>query len=169
MNSTDLNEKIMKLCEDFTNDDHKDITVNGLEESGKVVPFIGWFWRSVDFDKPIRLGYIPGQFVGFMEDNKWDYDEWETTKVQSRIIIERLEALVAFPISKVAQMLFDYIQFCKPERVKNKWMETTDHFKLCRDDDPNPIRDCMFCNATSQCKLFQDWVDLFDSLLRGRS
>jgi len=169
MNSIDLNEKIMKFCEDFKNDDHKGITVNGLGESGKIVPYIGWFWRPVDFDKPIRLGYIPGQFVGFMENNKWDYDEWKTTKDQTTGIIEHLERFVAEPCNETAQHLFDYVQSCIPLGVKNKWLETTDDFKICRNDNPDPVHDCMYCTATNQCKLFQDWVDLFDSLLRERS
>ena len=66
----------------------------------KLVPYIGWFWRTVDFDsKTYAFGVIPtetpfatishyengkwvetkiGPFskeakVGFMENNKWDY------------------------------------------------------------------------------------------------
>jgi len=42
---------------------------------GKRIPYIGWFWRSVDFiNKSASIGWC-GEFVGIMENNKWDYKE----------------------------------------------------------------------------------------------
>jgi len=42
---------------------------------GKRLPYIGWYWRSVDFaGKRISVGDC-GEFIGFMENNKWDYPE----------------------------------------------------------------------------------------------
>lgn len=42
---------------------------------GKRIPYIGWFWRRVDFVG----GLIPigdcGDFVGVMQNNKWGYKE----------------------------------------------------------------------------------------------
>lgn len=43
---------------------------------GKAIPFIGWFWRNVDFDRtPYSFGVIPDNppLVGFMQNNKWGY------------------------------------------------------------------------------------------------
>jgi len=59
-------------------------------ETGKSLAYIGWYWRDVDFTEPFVLGRckfdgttIPGigvfespaDFIGFMENNKWDYNE----------------------------------------------------------------------------------------------
>ena len=164
MNNKDLNNKIAKFCQDFTNEDHEDITVVGLEDSGKIVPYIGWFWRLVDFDKPIRLGYLPCRFVGFMENNKWDYDEWQTTEVQSKEIVRLLEALVTNPTSESAQGVFDYLQTCIPSWVKEKWAESPDAYKLCRAKHVEPTYDCIECGAQDMCQLYLDWVDYFEVL-----
>ena len=46
---------------------------------GKRLPYIGWFWRHVCFSSGrVSVGDC-GQFVGFMENNKWDYPERELT------------------------------------------------------------------------------------------
>lgn len=46
---------------------------------GKRVPYVGWYWRSVDFaSSDYRIGDC-GSFVGFMENNKWDYPERRMT------------------------------------------------------------------------------------------
>lgn len=41
--------------------------------SGKPVPYVGWYWRNVDF----VAGAIPiancGSFIGVCESNKWGY------------------------------------------------------------------------------------------------
>ena len=113
MNSEDLNTMISGFCDD------EDIVVVGLEDTGKCVPYIGWFWRPVDFTKPIRLGSLPDRFVGFMENNKWGYHEWVTTRDQSLLITQLLEEFVENPGSETAQSLFDYIQNCAPE-----WLES---------------------------------------------
>lgn len=44
-------------------------------ENGKRIPYMGWFWRSVNFyDRRITIGFRGG-YVGFMGNNKWDHDE----------------------------------------------------------------------------------------------
>jgi hypothetical protein len=104
MTSKELNEKIYAIC------DAKDLPYEAF--GGKAIPYIGWFWRNVDFDKDYCLfGMIPGRecpnnhdcdrcmedcdgpetlnkpVVGFMENNKWDYNyircdgaDWITIK-----------------------------------------------------------------------------------------
>lgn len=48
-------------------------------EHGKLVPYIGWFWRSTDwFDGRITIGDC-GEFIGVMENNKWDYPQRQLT------------------------------------------------------------------------------------------
>jgi len=78
---------------------------------GKAVAYIGWYWRSVDFTKPFNLGVCfcqpsmfegPGNFVGFMENNKWDYVEYTVTQEQYQEIITALRKLREDPtISEV--------------------------------------------------------------------
>jgi hypothetical protein len=46
---------------------------------GKRVPYIGWFWRSVDFANGVYYIGNCGEFVGFMENNKWGYPERRLT------------------------------------------------------------------------------------------
>ena len=62
-------------------------------DTGKQLAYIGWYWRTVDFTKPFQLGRClakgvsidniqiegPADFVGFMENNKWDYPEITVT------------------------------------------------------------------------------------------
>lgn len=78
MKSDELNLKIAEICDD---------TSIGFEAfGGKAVPYIGWFWRHVDFDdgECHELGILPGiedpfdsndkPRVGFMVNNKWGYE-----------------------------------------------------------------------------------------------
>jgi len=46
---------------------------------GKRVPYIGWFWRSVDFANSSYTIGDCGDFIGFMENNKWGYVERRLT------------------------------------------------------------------------------------------
>lgn len=72
MDSTTLNERMREVADDG------DFEAFG----GKAVPYIGWYWRDVDFDADhCYLGVIPSgadgnykPLVGFMENNKWGYD-----------------------------------------------------------------------------------------------
>lgn len=92
---------------------------------GKVVPYIGWFWRPVDFTRRIGLGQCPA-FIGFMENNKWGYSEWMLTDDQCREIVRRLREMraaapndseIAYDDLKAIfdkiQSFWDYIQKCE--------------------------------------------------------
>lgn len=102
MNSETLNKKIYEI------DDKDELSTSG----GKCIPYIGWFWRNVDFDaKTYRFGILPGEFVGFMENNKWDYNytreltpkEWEKVKA---LLVDA----VTNPTKKTTRVVWDYIQ-----------------------------------------------------------
>ena len=94
MNSEEINAAIIKL------DDHGR-SKNEIYHScigDKIIPYIGWFWRPVNFDRDFcQLGVLPiyesrlernnKVKVGFMENNKWGYDmfkvegeQWKTLK-----------------------------------------------------------------------------------------
>lgn len=119
MNDIVLNAEMRAMDrEDFP------FAVRGLEGSGKIVPYIGWFWRAVDFSAPeFWLGYCNdscGQFVGFMQNNKWDYPEFCITAEQVVRVRELLVAVAVDPNETTCQALFDYMQTLAPEWVKKK-------------------------------------------------
>lgn len=69
-----INSKLNRLVGGYADYDQDEDDAN---EHGKRVPYIGWYWRSVDFASPepyIPIGHC-GEFVGFMENNKWDYPQ----------------------------------------------------------------------------------------------
>lgn len=91
-----------------------EIDKNGLSDQeiynscigGKIIPYIGWFWRTVDFGADsVWLGILPvykSEYgsndkpkVGFMENNKWGYDEFEVKGFKwlylKKLIITALE------------------------------------------------------------------------------
>ncbi len=105
MTSDELNRAIAELCND------EQYKVRGLEDTGKCIPYIGWYWRYVDFDDyPYMFGIIPGEFKGFMENNKWGYDYAIPTEEQSRHIRALLEKAVQNPSNETLQAVFDAIQ-----------------------------------------------------------
>lgn len=116
MNSGTLNKKIADL------DGNEEYTVKGLESSGKCIPYIGWFWRQVDFDSEIWLGYTDEtgfdfpMFVGFMENNKWGYPEFKCTPEQTDQIKSLLVEAVESPCNETLQKAFDYIQSLRPTK-----------------------------------------------------
>lgn len=107
-----------------------ELFVDGLRGTGKVIPFIGWFWRTVTFTQSFPLGQLdcqgtvfqgvvlekPGRYIGFMENNKWDYDEWFVSEEQRRGIIDRLRGMMADGATvESLQSFFDYVQTCTQE------------------------------------------------------
>ena len=97
--------------------DSKEYTVHGLSGTGKCVPYIGWYWREVDFTVPLSLGWCGGgcpPFAGFMENNKWDYFSWSLTVEQSEQVVAALQRAVAEPSDATLQAAFDVIQSCLP-------------------------------------------------------
>lgn len=111
MTSDEINQRIHEICDDET------FAPPELARHGKTIPYIGWFWRDVDFDKRITLGYC-GSFIGFMENNKWDHDEWITTDEQSVAIREAAEAICKCDrdgLAPLLQRFYDLIQGCLVE------------------------------------------------------
>jgi hypothetical protein len=105
--SKELNDAIREVC------DRDDLQIEG----GKCIPYIGWYWREVDFDaETARFGVIPPEeeggapFVGFMENNKWDYDYTrETTPEEWKEIKDLLEVTVKNSTKNTTQAVWDAI------------------------------------------------------------
>lgn len=91
-----LTEVESKLVNNFcaeVADDESYPTIFG----GKSIPYIGWFWRDVDFTNPFCMGVIPKgrdhnerPLVGFMENNKWDYPYADISNEQCEEIASKL-------------------------------------------------------------------------------
>ena len=115
MDSKTLNEKIRGL------DGNEQFEVVGLEDSGKCIPYIGWFWREVDFGREVWLGYTEEEgddyppFVGFMENNKWGYPQFKCTIPQTQRIEELLIEAVEKTSNETLQVVFDYMQTLRPK------------------------------------------------------
>ena len=69
LSGEDLNKAIRELETQFEND----------MPHSKPIPYMGWFWRTVNFDADrCSFGLCPNgtgkpPFVAFMENNKWGY------------------------------------------------------------------------------------------------
>lgn len=102
MTSNELNDAIAAICE------RDNLMISG----GKTIPYIGWYWRPVDFDADgYVFGIVPGKWAGFMENNKWDYGYTRRTTPQEWAEVKRLlGAAVTNPSRQTSQAVWDYIQ-----------------------------------------------------------
>jgi len=124
LTSDEINEAIYKM--DYRVGD------NTLYKScigGKVIPYIGWFWREVYFDADhCWLGIIP-EFdngheriykprVGFMQNNKWGYDEFKVKGAQwgtlRKLIVTALKEMTVDSFERVDS----YMQSLLPNEYK---------------------------------------------------
>jgi hypothetical protein len=128
LTSKALNEAIRKV------EARADYYGGPMAKGDKAFPYIGWFWRDVDFDKRIVLGYCNASddiggvnrmepFVGFMETNKWGYDEWYATEDQSARIRELAENAALDPCPARLQAVYDYMQTCRDAGVPGAVVE----------------------------------------------
>lgn len=57
-----------------------------LRDFGKRIPYIGWFWRDVNFaEKTVPIG--DGDFIGIIINNKWGYNERLLTEQEADHLI----------------------------------------------------------------------------------
>ena len=117
MNSNELNERIAAICEDDTYYE---------AFGGKAIPYIGWWWRDVNFDHVscffgvIPSDEVPGDnpLVGFMSRNKWGHDYIHCDGKDWAEIRRLLEAAVADTCRETLQAVDDKIQSLLPERYR---------------------------------------------------
>jgi hypothetical protein len=85
------------FCKDNADVKNKD---HDKRPSGKNIPYIGWFWRNVDFCGCVPIGSMeasdegPG-FIGFIGNNKWDYPERDLTDNERHQVICYLDRAMA--------------------------------------------------------------------------
>ena len=107
MDSKELNGRILKICDDPEK-------CGGFEAfGGKSIPYLGWFWRKVDFDsdrKQFAFGVHPTGQVGFMENNKWGYNSVWANKGEWQEIKALLIEAVLDPTKNRFKNVYDAIQ-----------------------------------------------------------
>lgn len=82
-------ETINKIYNDFLAK-HSD-TEADFGMGGKSVPYIGWFWREINFhSKYIPIGNC-GEFIGFMANNKWGHPERDLLIYEVDKVIELID------------------------------------------------------------------------------
>ncbi len=117
MTSDQMNEIIRKWDED-------DMPYESF--GGKAMPYIGWFWRSVDFDSDhIWLGIIPvyegtlddndERRSGFMQNNKWDYESYKIEGEVWQNIKNLIKITCEEPTYNNLKAIDDAIQTTLPE------------------------------------------------------
>lgn len=117
LNSKELNEKIVDL------DLHRlDLTPEALKLFNKVIPYYGFNWRTVNFDKLIWLGTSPYTvlddkefvpWIGFLTIQKANHKRWQATEEQSTKIKEMLQDLVTEPSLEKTTSFYNYMQECR--------------------------------------------------------
>lgn len=119
MDSKTLNKKLALL-----DASRPDLYPAPLKPSFKVIPYYGFSWRIVNFDKPLFLGISPFildnsnpvvPWVGLCPREKWGHTRWQATQAESEKIRELAEKLVEEPIIENSTKLYYYIQGCKTE------------------------------------------------------
>lgn len=87
---SEYNEFISDRSSASDTDEDKDDILNG-----KRVPYMGWFWRHLEFHEGrLPLGFSNG-YVAFMANNKWDYHERYTTPEEFTTIMGFIDAAMA--------------------------------------------------------------------------
>jgi len=104
--SLELNRRIAEIADD------NDLAVR----HGKAIPYIGWYWRHVDFTQTISLGDC-GDFVGFMENNKWGYPEFTLTPEQDAALKQALSELACAPSWDKCRALWALCETFRPVRL----------------------------------------------------
>lgn len=103
-----------------------------FQDLTKTIPFHGFVYRDINFDKLIWLGKSPytmdneqpiNQWIGFCPGLLHAYNRWQTTEEESGVIRQLCEQLVIQKTVVQANMLFDYLQLLGETRDKQLLMD----------------------------------------------
>lgn len=110
-----LNNDYNGFCAD--NCDYDENTdLNDKHGHGKRIPYLGWFWRRLDFASgvlPLGRSDYGERMVGLMANNKWNYDGRPTTGDEfARIVglIDEARPLMGDDFEAKLAELWDYVQ-----------------------------------------------------------
>lgn len=85
-----------------------------LYNAGKTLPYIGWYWREVNFNRRLWLGICPivggERLIGFMPRNKWGYPSFELSPDEDAQVKEAVADLVADPTQSKINAFCDLLQ-----------------------------------------------------------
>lgn len=107
--------------------DHPELRPVNFQDTEKTIPFHGFVFKDVDFDKPIWLGKSPyttddgkpiNQWFGLCPRPAYGYGRWQVTVEESATIKQLCEQLVEKKTVTQANMLFDYLQMLGEMRDK---------------------------------------------------
>ena len=115
--SDQLNEKINEI-----DGGHLVKVLANSNEPPLAPPYFGWFWRSVNWDLPIRLAYHDNE-VCFCESNKWGYNTFLISLEDTNRLRGMAETLVDTPNNENRGKIVDFMLSLKPEGFKDKWVE----------------------------------------------
>lgn len=95
----------------------------GKHGHGKRLPYIGWYWRHIEFSDLLNIPIGDcGEFVGFIANNKWGYPERVLTEAEARAVMAIIDEamrlnLLGGDVSKIEadtnaklDELWDYMQ-----------------------------------------------------------
>lgn len=87
-----LNRHYNEFAKEFCDYKSGEARPNGV---GKRIPYIGWFWRELDFYNLIRIPIGNcGVFIGFMANNKWGYSQRYLTEAEALRVIAFFDAAI---------------------------------------------------------------------------
>jgi len=125
VNSGEINEKIRQIEAGATK-------LYEWGDTGKSFPYIGWFWREINFDgdfypmgvlpildHPMKLERNDQPRVGFMANNKWGYEEFNPTKEQRDEIRRLIVEACVKPSEESLRAVDAYIQSLLPEKYRS--------------------------------------------------
>jgi hypothetical protein len=62
----------------------------------KAIPYIGWYWRDLNFTKRFQVGEC--NFIGFLSTNIYRHKEWKVTENErKRTVVMIREMMEAWP------------------------------------------------------------------------
>jgi hypothetical protein len=89
-----INERYNDFLSKYCNYKDNEKPFNKEISNGKRVPYMGWFWRPLDFySKQIPIGFSDDgdNYVAFMAKNKWYYDERNLTESEFNQVMEIID------------------------------------------------------------------------------